>query len=133
VKVVIDTNVFMSGVFFTGPPSKILEAWRDQRIRIVVSPDILEEYRRVGDLLAKRFPGIDMGLILELLMLNAETVSSESLPEPVCSDPDDDKFFACALKSGARFIVSGDKHLLKASGYKGLQVISPRKFVDDYL
>jgi putative PIN family toxin of toxin-antitoxin system len=133
VRVVIDTNVFISGVFFTGPPSRILEAWRDERIRIVVSPDILEEYRRVGDILISQFPGIDIGRILELLMNNSEIVSPESLPDPVCQDPDDDKFLSCALKSGARIIISGDKHLLKASGYRGLQVISPRRFLDDYL
>jgi uncharacterized protein len=133
VKVVIDTNVFISGVFFTGPPSRILEAWRDERIRIVVSPDILEEYRRVGDILISQFPSIEIGRILELLMNNSEIVSYESLPDPVCEDPDDDKFLSCALKSGARIIISGDKHLLKASGYRGLQVISPRRFLDDYL
>jgi len=133
VKVVIDTNVFISGVFFTGPPSRILEAWRDERIRIVVSPDILEEYRRVGDILISQFPSIEIGRILELLMNNSEIVSYESLPDPVCKDPDDDKFLSCALKSGARIIISGDKHLLKASGYRGLQVISPRRFLDDYL
>ena len=132
-KVVIDTNVFISGVFFTGPPSKILEAWRDERVRVVLSPDIFEEYRRVVDVLKTQFPDIDIERILELLANNSEIVSPESLPAPVCEDPDDDKFLSCALKSGANVIISGDKHLLKATGYKGLQIITPRKFVDDYL
>jgi predicted nucleic acid-binding protein len=48
-------------------------------------------------------------------------------------DPDDDKFFACALSSGSRVIISGDKHLLKASGYQGIEVLKPREFVDRYL
>jgi putative PIN family toxin of toxin-antitoxin system len=133
VKVVIDTNVLISGVFFTGPPSKILEARRDERVRVVISPDIFEEYRRVGDVLKTQFPGVDIERILGLLANNTEIVSPESLPLPVCEDPDDDKFLSCALKSGANVIISGDKHLLKASGYKGLQIITPRKFVDDYL
>ncbi|PKN61102.1 MAG: putative toxin-antitoxin system toxin component, PIN family [Deltaproteobacteria bacterium HGW-Deltaproteobacteria-15] len=132
-KVVIDTNVFISGVFFTGPPSKVLEAWRDQRVTVVISPDIFEEYRRVCDVLTAQFPSIDIEQILELLANNSEIVSPEDLPIPVCEDPDDDKFLSCALKGGASVIISGDKHLLKVSGYKGLQIISPRKFVDDYL
>lgn len=132
-KVVIDTNVFISGVFFTGPPSKILEAWRDERVRVVLSPDIFEEYRRVGDVLKMQFPGVDIERILELLANSSEIVSPDSLPVPVCEDPDDDKFLSCALKSGANVIISGDKHLLKASGYKGLQIITPRRFLDDYL
>jgi putative PIN family toxin of toxin-antitoxin system len=133
VKVVLDTNVFISGVFFTGPPYRILEAWRDARIQIVVSPDILDEYQRVGETLASQFQEIDLKPIFDLLTLNAEVVSSERLAEPVCRDPDDDKFLACALTSGAKYVVSGDKDLLGAAGYKGLVVVSPRKFVDDYL
>jgi predicted nucleic acid-binding protein len=62
-----------------------------------------------------------------------KVVSSERLAEPVGRDPDDDKFLACALTSGPKYVISGDKDLLGASGYKGLAVVSPRKFVDDYL
>lgn len=132
-KVVLDTNVFISGVFFTGPPYQILKAWRDSRIQIVVSPPIFEEYQRVGETLASQFPEVDLQPIFELLTLHAEVVPADMLPEPICRDPDDDKFLACALTSGVRYIISGDKHLLKASGYKGLEVVSPRRFVDDYL
>jgi putative PIN family toxin of toxin-antitoxin system len=133
VKVVLDTNVYISGIFFTGPPYQILEAWRDARIQIVVSPDILEEYQRVGETLASQFPYIDLQPLFELLTLNADIVPSGNLAETVCTDPDDDKFLACALASGAACIISGDKHLLRVSGYKGLKVLSPRRFVDDYL
>jgi len=133
VRVVLDTNVFISRVFFTGPPYKILEAWRDARIQLVVSPAILEEYKRVGETLATQFPGVDLEPILDFLTLHAEVVTADTLLEPVCRDPDDDKFLACALASGVKHIISGDKHLLNASGYKGLKVVSPRRFVDDYL
>jgi len=55
------------------------------------------------------------------------------LPEPVCDDPDDDKFLACAIAGKCNVIVSGDKHVLKVSGYRGIEVVRPRKFVDEYL
>jgi putative PIN family toxin of toxin-antitoxin system len=116
VRVVLDTNVFISGVFFTGPPYKILEAWRDARIQLVVSPAILEEYKRVGETLATQFPGVDLEPILDFLTLHAEVVAADTMLEPVCRDPDDDKFVACALASGVRHVISGDKHLLNASG-----------------
>jgi predicted nucleic acid-binding protein len=51
----------------------------------------------------------------------------------VCADPDDDKCLACALASGAGIIVSGDKHLVDVSGYRGIEVLRPRAFVDRYL
>jgi predicted nucleic acid-binding protein len=47
--------------------------------------------------------------------------------------PDDDKFLACALASGTQVITSGDKALLKASGYCGIEILRPRQFVEKYL
>ena len=99
----------------------------------MISEEILEEYYRVGDTLSERFPGVDLGPIFELLTVKAELTPAPGLPEPVCDDLDDDKFVACALASKTKLIVSGDKHLLRVSGYHGLEVVRPRMFVDNYL
>lgn len=115
-RVVLDTNVFISGVFFSGPPHQILKAWRDGEVQVVVSAQILDEYQRVGHTLGEWFADVDIAPILELLAVEAEMVSSSTLSHPVCEDPDDDKFLACALTSGTKFVISGDKQLLKASG-----------------
>lgn len=132
-RVILDTNVFISGVFFAGPPYRILEGWRDGRVQLVLSHEILEEYQRVGDTLAEQFPGVEIQPMLELVTLNAEFFSDQVMLEPVCGDPDDDKFIACALASGCKVIVSGDKHLLKVSGFGGIKVLRPRAFIDQYL
>lgn len=132
-RVILDTNVFVSGVFFTGPPDQILKAWHDGKLQMVISPEILEEYQRVAAVLGEQFPLIDLGQILELVTIKAEMVQVKSLPEPVCVDPDDDKFLACALASKSKIIVSGDKHLLHVSGYREIRVLKPREFVDEYL
>jgi len=131
-KVVLDTNVFISGVFFSGPPYQILKAWRDGKIQLVLSEKILEEYLRVAEVLSERFPQIQLSPILELLTVEAEFTFSFDLPRPVCADPDDDKFIECAIAGKAEAIISGDKHLLKASGYHGLEVMTPREFVDKF-
>jgi len=133
VRIVLDTNVFISGVFFSGPPYKILRAWRNGQLGIIVSAEILEEYRLVGVRLSKEYPGIDLQPFLALLAIEADVVLAPSLPEPVCEDTDDDKFIACALAGGCKIIVSGDKQLRKASGYKGIKILTPRTFVDHYL
>lgn len=132
-KVVIDTNVFISGVFFSGPPYQILKAWRNGDLKIVISLEILDEYYRVGEELSIQFPGADLNPILELITIKAELVKAARLDEAVCDDPDDDKFFACAIAGGADLIISGDKHLLKMSGYQGIKVVRPRQFVDEIL
>jgi putative PIN family toxin of toxin-antitoxin system len=133
VRLVVDTNVFVSGVFFSGPPYDILDAWRRGRIKLVVSPEIIEEYRRTGEELARRFSKVDLTPWLELVAVRAILVAARPLAQQVCSDPDDDKFLACAATGGTKFIATGDKALLKVSGYQGIAVLRPRDFVDQYL
>ena len=132
-RVVLDTNVFVSGVFFSGPPARILEAWRDGRVVLVVSAEILIEYRRVGQKLAEKERLLDLELWLALLVAEAEVVRAPALSESVCRDADDDKFIACAIAGECKIIVSGDSLLRQVSGYRGIQVVTPRSFVDDYL
>ncbi len=132
-KVVVDTNVLVSGVFFGGMPSRILEAWRDKRIDVVVSPDILEEYRRVGEHLETQFTDVSLAPFLALLVMNAEIIEPPDLPEQVSRDSDDDKFIACAIAGGCRVIISGDKDLLSISGYRGVKVVAPREFLESVI
>lgn len=132
-KVVMDTNVFVSAVFFSGPPYQILRAWQTGKFELIVSTEILDEYRRIGEILAEEHPGVDLKPVLNFVLEHAKVYKAAVLKEPICEDPDDDKFIACALASGSNVIVSGDKHLLKISGYQGIQVLKPRSFVDQYL
>lgn len=127
--VILDTNVFVAGVFFSGPPATILRAWREGRITIVVSPQIMDEYRRVTHELAAQFPTVDPGPPLELLAVHARLVQAPRLPETVCTDPTDDMFLACAIASDSRIVVSGDRALLRTSGYRGVEVLTPRAFL----
>ena len=132
-RVVLDTNVFVSAVFFSGPPHHILRAWRDGRIELVVSPEILDEYERVGEILADQFPEVDLGPFIDLVATQALMVVSDPLAEQVCEDPDDDKFLECAIAAEAPLIVTGDKQLVKVLGYRGIEIMNPRKFPDDWV
>jgi putative PIN family toxin of toxin-antitoxin system len=132
-KVVVDTNVVISGVFFGGMPSRVLEAWRDGESDLVVSPEVLEEYRRAGEELTARFPGVSLAPFLALLVMNAEIVEAPGLSDQVSRDRDDKKFIACALAANCQTIISGDKDLLEVTGYQGLKVVAPREFLESVL
>jgi predicted nucleic acid-binding protein len=54
-KLVLDTNVLVSGIFFSGSPTAILRAWSRGKVRLVVSPEILDEYKRVSEELSGKF------------------------------------------------------------------------------
>jgi len=132
-KIVLDTNVFISGIFFHGPPAQILDAWKKSKIQIVLSKEIIDEYQRVAKALAEKFPEIDISSIIDLIAIHAEIFETEGIEVFECEDPDDNKFIECAIASKTKLIVSGDKHLLKISGYREIVVHNPRNFVDLYL
>ena len=132
-RLVVDTNVLISGAFYPGPSSRILDACMRGKFQLVLSPDIIDEYTRVGEEFTRKRPNVLFARYIEVLISTALLVQAPALPKPVCEDPDDDKFIACALAGGAKVITSGDKHLLSVSGYAGIEILRPRRFEDEYL
>ncbi|MFN8719153.1 putative toxin-antitoxin system toxin component, PIN family [Gemmatimonas sp.] len=134
-KVVLDTNVLVSGLLFRGVPGCMLTAWSTGTLRLVISPPILEEHRRVGLALSRgREPLVGtLEALLAMLTVHALLVDAPPLDERVSEDPDDAMCFAAAVAANARLIVSGDKHLLRVSGWRGIEIVKARPFVDRYL
>ncbi|GAB6163542.1 putative toxin-antitoxin system toxin component, PIN family [Desulfothermus naphthae] len=131
IKVVIDTNVFISS-FFGGIPREIINLWRDGQITICISQSILEEYIKVLNRL-----GIDKHEITKLTKLFAEgynLIFAATTPkiEIVKDDPDDNKFIECAVELGSKIIISGDKHLLNIGKYIDIKILSPREFMHEF-
>ena len=133
-RVVLDTNVVMSGLFFGGLPSRILEAWNRGGFEWVVSIAVLTEYRRVGLDLGARYPARSavVNAFLAAVEARATVVVAAPLRVPVTVDPDDDMLFALALAARARAIVSGDHHVRAHDGWRRIAVHTPRSFVDTF-
>jgi uncharacterized protein len=130
VRVILDTNVVVSGLFFGGTPRRILELWKEGALEWVITSQILEEYRRVGSVLGRRYPGVNADPFLNFVARRATVVTPEKLPRPATTDPDDEKFFEAAVGGGVRLIVSGDQHLLNAAGSFRVQVLKPADFLE---
>lgn len=129
-KAVIDTNVFVSGIFWKGPPHQILKAWQKGKFTLVISPSILGEYQRVlAELSSKYGTSIQYDRILDLVSVHADVVPAISFPQPICRDPDDDKFIATAFSAKAEFIVTGDKALLELNGFQEIKVVTASVFL----
>jgi len=135
VRALLDTNVLVSGVFFAGTPGRVVAAVAVGRFTLVLSLEILDEYRRVGRDLERRYPKLrgTFEPVVALLVASAIVVDAPPLLAPVSADPDDDKFLAAAVAAGASVIVSGDRHLLEVAGWRGIRVLTPRQFVDEVL
>ena len=134
-RVILDTNFVVSGGFFGGVPARILAAWSTRNFVLVLSPSILEEYRRVGHELGRQRPQVGAAFesVLTLIAMNAMIVDAQPLTAPVSEDRDDDMFLAAAVASQTPLIVSGDRDLLRVSGWRGIDVLTPRQFVDQHL
>lgn len=132
-RVVVDTNVLISGIFFGGHPYKILKAWRNDAIDLVASPEMLGEYQRVLESISKKYKQIEIEEWTDFLTLHLHISNCPRIKGPICEDPDDDKFIECAIHTHTRFIVSGDHHLLDVNGFKKLQILKPKAFVDKYI
>jgi putative PIN family toxin of toxin-antitoxin system len=131
VKVVIDTNVFISSFISPqGAPRKVIDLWHSGRIQLCLCAEILDEYLVVLD----RLGVIGEGELRDLLGLfrsqwNLVFVVIDGGLHVVEADPADDKFVECAVKSGANFIVSGDKHLKALKVYGAIPILSPSEFL----
>ncbi len=131
-RIVIDTNVLMSGIFFGGPPGEIVAAWKAGRVAFVLSPTILDEYRRVGDELESRHGDFGLSSILTVLVGGSEMIDAPELGARVARDPADDKFLACALAAAVPVVVSGDRDLQSLGTWREIKILSPRQFIDEY-
>ena len=126
----MDTNVFISS-FFGGDPRAVIDLWKTGRLTLCLSQDILDDHIEVlGRLGLDGTPELD-----ELLKLfaapGAHVLFTLRTPEVrVVADPDDDRFIACAMALKAAYIVTGDKALLDVRHYEGIEVVTPRAFVD---
>lgn len=132
-RIILDTNVLMSGIFFQGLPSKILDLWFDGQISFVVSPEIIDEYNRVAKRLSKKYPDVKIMPLLVSALKSAEVIKAESLVAQVCTDIDDDKFIACAISANVKLIISGDKALKAVGEFNGVKIISPSQFLNEVL
>ena len=132
-KVVLDTNVIISAVFWGGPPRRVLEACVDGRLSLMCSMEILDEYVRVlSDPVFGAKP-TETTYWTELLLQLADFVVPATIEQVIPDDPADKMFLACALASKTRLVTSGDKALLATSGFRGVTVLTPRQFVDRHL
>ena len=129
-KAVLDTNVLVAAFVSDGLCRRLLLRARDRGFTLAISPFIRDEFGRA----LSRKAGANAGEIREALELIDEISTSvyatagETDVSGICRDPDDDNVLACAVASGADYLVSGDKDLLVLDNCRGVKIIAPRTF-----
>jgi putative PIN family toxin of toxin-antitoxin system len=132
VRIVLDTNVVLSGLLWGGTPYRLLEAIRQHPgIRLYTSPPLLEE---LAEVLMRPSPTKRMALIgktAQSVMADyiqiVEYVEPIDTPAVVTRDPDDDHVLAAAVAAQADAIVSGDDDLLSLGAHQGIPILTAAK------
>ena len=129
IKVVFDTNVFVSS-FFGGNPRKVVNLWKTGEVTLCLSRPIIDEYievlRRLGLQDEK-----ELGELLGLFARGFHVVFTAKTHElhVVDDDPDDNKSIECAVALKAEYIITGDKALTSIQNYMGIKIVSPKDFI----
>lgn len=137
-RLVVDTNIWISGLLWQGMPWKLLCLAEQGELELCMAPPMFEELAEV--LAYERLrPRLDqLGLSPDELLAYAVSLAAVfEIPEQpgtaiVVADPDDDIFLRCATVSGAVCVVSGDHHLLDLGEYAGIPILTVRSFFDEF-
>jgi putative PIN family toxin of toxin-antitoxin system len=132
VKVVLDTNVLLSGLMLPdSTPGRVVGAWKESRFDLVTSKEQLTEiarvltYRKIRERLRWRREGIER--FLRQLYLRSELVDISGVFETVPGDPEDQPILASLIASRAEYLVTGDSDLLALSDR--YPIVTPADFV----
>ena len=95
-RIVIDTNVIASAVFFGGRPGELLEMILRHQVEAVATAPFLAEYQATIHYLLERYGGEHLRFSIMPIFAAMEVIpQTDSIH--VCRDPDDDKFISCAV------------------------------------
>ena len=136
IRAVLDSNVLASGVVESAKaeraPGRLLRLWREQRFELVVSAEILTELgRTLGKPYFRRKLAPDQIEAAEFLVASEGAIVEPTITvSGVATHPEDDLVLAVAISAGVDFLVTGDKALQRLGAYQGVQMLSPRQFLD---
>lgn len=124
-RVVFDSNVYISALLFNGPPRTILELARKRKVILVASQPILSETTRK---LREKFkwPEHNIQKFLKQTSHLAELVDPKENLAVIAEDESDNRVLECAVAGQAHLIISGDKHLLGLKRFQNIPIEKPK-------
>ena len=126
--VVIDTNVLVSGIFWSGTPRKFLSLVFRQDIRPYATIDMMAEYCRIIDKVANK--RLDIAARWKSQIAKVMTIIEKEESVNICRDPKDNMFLECAVAANAYYLVSGDSDLLVLEKIREIPIITVNQFFD---
>ena len=129
-RIVIDTNVAVSGLLWQGPPNQILKWVQGGTLTVLACEETVAELKRVIQYkrFSKRLSVLKVSP-MEVFAYYSNLVffvpAPNLIPDKIKEDPLDNLFLALASENRSRLIISGDAHLLELKSYKNIQIVTP--------
>ncbi len=127
-RIVVDTNVIASAIFFGGKRYQLLHYIIEGRVDVVASKEIVDEYEEIVLRLKQKYPRINSKIPLQELLSKFEIIRVSSDIQ-ASRDPDDNKFISCAVDGKCLYIVSGDDDLLSVGNYGDVEILTVAEFL----
>jgi len=127
VKAVLDTNVLISGIVFSGIPRQVMNLVSQKKVSGVTSPALSTELIEV---LSKKFPFTrgDLELVKKRLKKEYDWVDP-SITIGASRDSVDNRVLEAAMAGRCGYIITGDSHLLDLKAYQNIQILTPAQFL----
>ena len=134
-KIVLDTNILISGTFWTGSSFRILQLIQEKKIVLILSKEILEEYEYIiqsEEILQKEVYQEERKSATMKLIQLAKIVNPQTSVQIIKDDPSDNKFIEAAIEGKAEYIITKDKHILNIKKYQNIKIITPEEFLEKF-
>jgi uncharacterized protein len=130
-RIVIDTNIWLSALYFSGKPAKIVRLVEDQKLISITSSFILKELQ---DKMTIDFstPSFAANAIIDYIGSMSEAVPLKGIYFNL-RDPADNYVLETAVAGKCDYLVTGDRDLLDVKKHNKIQIVNAKEILDMHL
>jgi len=129
IEAVYDTNILVSSFLGKGPPQKVFDAVLKGKVKLISSPEIIEEFNNVIPRKKFKFTEKQIKQAKSIVLRISNIIEPKEKVNVIKEDPDDNKILECAKAGNVKYIVSGNIHLLKLKKWSNIKIVTANEFL----
>jgi len=129
-KIVIDSNIFVSSFFWGGYPREVYERIINGFDELYITDEIIMEIKSVMNSRKFNLNSIEIDDYIKIIEKYSKKIVSKNIPKSISRDRNDDKILQCGIDGNVDYIVTGDKDLLVLKEYETIKIIKPKDYLE---
>jgi putative PIN family toxin of toxin-antitoxin system len=130
-KVVLDSNIFVSSFFWKGNPRKVFDRVTNGFDELYITDEILEEISTVMSREKFNTDEMEIKEYIEVIESYSVKVFYKNKTEEISRDKDDNKILQCGLEGNVDFIITGDNDLLVLKEFRNIKIVNPKEYLEN--